>query len=191
MRLTRFVLMAGLVASGCGGPTVDLSKSLQIDVVETGWYDAGIVNGQNKLVPAAKITVKNNSDQKLVQLQINSMFRHGTTGRMGQRFHHRCGFGWPRLRRNDAATSAEVAERLHGYRSDAAGHAEELTIHGRADSAVREIWVDPMGTDGRAPDQAPAAGEIARSALGASRVVSSTHSVMSASVPSLDREQKE
>lgn len=76
--LTRLVLMASLVASGCAGPTVDLSKSLQIEVVETGWYDAGIVNGQNKLVPAAKITVKNNSDQKLVQLQINSLFRHGT-----------------------------------------------------------------------------------------------------------------
>lgn len=76
--LKKVMLLAAVVASGCGGPVVDLTKSLQIEVVETGWYDAGIVNGQNKLVPAAKITVKNNSDQKLVQLQINSLFRHGT-----------------------------------------------------------------------------------------------------------------
>jgi hypothetical protein len=75
----RFILLASVAAvSACGKPTVDLTKSLQIDVVETGWYDAGIVNGQNKLVPAARITVKNNSDQTLVQLQINSLFRHGS-----------------------------------------------------------------------------------------------------------------
>jgi hypothetical protein len=69
----------GLALAGIScGPTVDLAKTLQIDVVETGWFDAGIVNGQNKLVPAARITVRNNSDQKLVLLQINSLFRHGT-----------------------------------------------------------------------------------------------------------------
>jgi hypothetical protein len=72
------LLLAAVCAAACSGPKVDLAKSLQIELVETGWYDAGIVNGgQNKLVPAARITVKNNSDQKLVQLQINSLFRHG------------------------------------------------------------------------------------------------------------------
>jgi hypothetical protein len=72
----RLALLLTVVCTACG-PTVDLRKWLQIDVVETGWYDAGIVNGQNKLVPAAKITVQNKSDQKLVLLQINSLFRHG------------------------------------------------------------------------------------------------------------------
>ena len=76
MRLLALPLLA-LVAGSCGGPTVDLARSLQIDVVDSGWFDAGIVNGQNKLVPAARITVKNNSGQKLVQLQVNSLFRRG------------------------------------------------------------------------------------------------------------------
>jgi hypothetical protein len=76
--LKKAALLAAVWAAACSGPTVDLAKSLQIELVETGWYDAGIVNGQNKLVPAARITVKNNSDQTLVQLQINSLFRHGT-----------------------------------------------------------------------------------------------------------------
>jgi hypothetical protein len=75
--LQSFVVTASFIAAACSGPPIDLTKSLQIDVVETGWYDSGIINGQNKLVPAAKIRVKNNSDQKLVQLQINSLFRHG------------------------------------------------------------------------------------------------------------------
>ncbi len=72
-------LVLGLALAGVScGPTVDLTKALQIEVLDTGWFDAGIVNGQNKLVPAARITVKNNSDQKLVLLQINSLFRHGS-----------------------------------------------------------------------------------------------------------------
>jgi hypothetical protein len=78
MRVMRLVALGLALAGISCGPTVDLAKALQIDVVETGWFDAGIVNGQNKLVPAARITVKNNSDQKLVLLQINSLFRHGT-----------------------------------------------------------------------------------------------------------------
>jgi hypothetical protein len=76
--LKKSILLAAVLAAACGSPKVDLARSLQIDLIETGWYDAGIVNGQNKLVPAARVTVKNNSDQKLVQLQINSLFRHGT-----------------------------------------------------------------------------------------------------------------
>ncbi|HEY7287033.1 MAG TPA: hypothetical protein VH497_16405 [Vicinamibacterales bacterium] len=77
MRVMRHLVLGLVLATfGCG-PTIDLSKALQIEVVDTGWFDVGIVNGQNKLVPAARITVKNNSDQKLVQLQINSLFRQG------------------------------------------------------------------------------------------------------------------
>jgi hypothetical protein len=76
MRHVAITLLA-LVTGSCGGPAVDLSKALQIEVVDSGWFDAGIVNGQNKLVPAARVTVKNNSDQKLVQLQVNSLFRRG------------------------------------------------------------------------------------------------------------------
>jgi hypothetical protein len=73
---SRTLLAFAILCAGCG-PTVDLTKALQIDVVDSGWFDAGIVNGQNKLVPAVRITVKNNSDQRLPLLQINSLFRHG------------------------------------------------------------------------------------------------------------------
>jgi hypothetical protein len=75
--LARGCLVLALASAACG-PTVDLTKTLQIDVLTTGWFDAGIVNGQNKLVPAARVTVKNNSDQGLVQLQLNTLFRRAT-----------------------------------------------------------------------------------------------------------------
>lgn len=60
------------------GPVVDLSKALQVDIVSTGWFDAGLVNGQNKLVPAVSFTLKNNSDQTLTVLQVNALFRRVT-----------------------------------------------------------------------------------------------------------------
>lgn len=75
--LARSVLVLALASTACG-PTVDVATRLQIDILDSGWFDAGIVNGQNKLVPAVRVTVKNNSDQKLVQLQLNSLFRRIT-----------------------------------------------------------------------------------------------------------------
>ena len=68
------VLVFALFGSGCGGPAVDLKQGLQIDVVDTGWFDAGIIDGKNKLVPTVSFTVKNVSDQKLVSLQMMASF---------------------------------------------------------------------------------------------------------------------
>lgn len=76
-RLLSFVALVALVAVGCG-PTVDLTKALKVDVQSTGWFDAGIVNGQNKLVPSVTFTLTNVSDQKLTTLQINALFRRVT-----------------------------------------------------------------------------------------------------------------
>jgi hypothetical protein len=72
--LTRLTVAFALAASACG-PTVDLTKYLKITVVDSGWYDMGIVNGQNKLVPMVSFTLTNNADQKLVTLQINALFK--------------------------------------------------------------------------------------------------------------------
>ena len=65
------VLASVLFVSACGGPPVDLKQGLQIDIVATGWYDAGIVDGKNKLVPSITFKLKNVSDQKLPMLQVN------------------------------------------------------------------------------------------------------------------------
>jgi hypothetical protein len=68
------VPLVAFLAIGCG-PTVDLTQGLKIEILNTGWYDAGIVNGQNKLVPTVIFTLKNVSDRKLVTLQVNALFR--------------------------------------------------------------------------------------------------------------------
>jgi hypothetical protein len=68
------LLLLTIAASGCG-PKVDLTKGLQAVDVSTGWWDAGLVNGQNKLVPAVTFKFKNVSDQTLGTLQANVLFR--------------------------------------------------------------------------------------------------------------------
>jgi hypothetical protein len=71
----RLLLLLALLPSVSCGPTVDLTKGLAVAIVNSGWYDLGIVNGQNKLVPSVTFTLRNTSEQKLVTLQINALFR--------------------------------------------------------------------------------------------------------------------
>ena len=68
------LFLASVLLAACGGPPVDLKQALQIDIVSTGWYDAGIVDGKNKLVPSVSFTVKNLSEQELVSLQMMASF---------------------------------------------------------------------------------------------------------------------
>jgi hypothetical protein len=79
MRASAWLLvLLALTTSVACGPTVDLTKGLQVTIANSGWYDLGIVNGQNKLVPMVTFTLRNTSDQKLVTLQINALFRRVT-----------------------------------------------------------------------------------------------------------------
>jgi hypothetical protein len=71
------LLLAWVSSAGCG-PAIDLTKGLQVIIVNTGWFDAGIINGQNKLVPTVTFQLKNISDQKLTTLQVNALFRRVT-----------------------------------------------------------------------------------------------------------------
>jgi hypothetical protein len=74
----RLLLFLALASTTACGPTVDLTKGLEVTVVNSGWYDLGIVNGQSKLVPTIVFTLRNTTDQKLVTLQINALFRRVT-----------------------------------------------------------------------------------------------------------------
>jgi hypothetical protein len=71
-RLLLLLLIVG-TASACGKP-IDLTKGLVVEFVSTGWYDAGVVDGQNKLVPSISFALKNVSAQTLSTLQVNAVF---------------------------------------------------------------------------------------------------------------------
>lgn len=70
-------VLTACLAAGCGR-TVDLSTSLQLHAISSGWLDAGIVDGKRKIVPTLSFTVKNRSGKTLPLLQVNALF-----GRVG------------------------------------------------------------------------------------------------------------
>jgi hypothetical protein len=77
--LTRLAacLAVALIVTGCG--TREVEKDLTITDVHTGWYDLGIVDGQNKLVPSISLKLQNVSPEEIARVQINAVFK-----RMGE-----------------------------------------------------------------------------------------------------------
>jgi hypothetical protein len=67
-----FVCLA-LVSAGCQKPA-DLKQALQITDVSTGWFDAGIVAGRNKVVPSVTFTLKKTPGFDLPWVSLNGVF---------------------------------------------------------------------------------------------------------------------
>jgi hypothetical protein len=68
------LLFLTVFAVGC--TRIEVAKALSIQDVHTGWYDAGIVEGQkNKLVPSVAFKLKNVSDETVSGVQLNAVFR--------------------------------------------------------------------------------------------------------------------
>lgn len=65
-------LVVGALLVGCS--TVDVDRVLEITDVRTGWYDEGVVAGQNKLVPSISLRLENVSDDVVSFIQLNAVF---------------------------------------------------------------------------------------------------------------------
>ena len=73
--MKRALLLLSFTFAGACGPSVDLTRGLHVETLSTGWLDAGMVDGKNKVVPAVSFKLKNVSDQSLKTLQVNAVFR--------------------------------------------------------------------------------------------------------------------
>jgi hypothetical protein len=62
-----------LLIAGCRSREVE--KDLAVTDIHTGWYDAGVVAGQNKLVPSITLRLQNVSSEPIARVQINAVFR--------------------------------------------------------------------------------------------------------------------
>jgi hypothetical protein len=71
--LLTFGLLAAVSCSACG-PPADLKQALQVTDVSAGWFDAGIQDGKNKLVPSVTFKLKKNADVKLASVSLNLTF---------------------------------------------------------------------------------------------------------------------
>jgi hypothetical protein len=74
LTVTGLCVAAALLLSG-GCRSRDVQKDLKITDVDTGWYDAGIVEGQNKIVPSVTFRIQNVSQEAIEDVQINAIFR--------------------------------------------------------------------------------------------------------------------
>jgi hypothetical protein len=68
------VLLACWLAAGCSKP-VDLKQALQITDVVSGYHDAGVVGGKNKVVPSITFRLKKPADADLRPLSLNVAFK--------------------------------------------------------------------------------------------------------------------
>jgi hypothetical protein len=69
------VVATSVTSAACGSDEPPAIQALQVIDVVTGWLDAGIVNGQNKLVPTLSFRVKNVSQGKVSYVSFNGVFK--------------------------------------------------------------------------------------------------------------------
>jgi len=67
------LLTAALSCGACGKP-VDLKQAVQVSDVSSGWFDAGVQNGKNKLVPSVTFKLRKNADVSLSSISLNLTF---------------------------------------------------------------------------------------------------------------------
>ena len=86
MRRAVFFISVALCVAGCGR-NFDVEKAIKITDVHTGWYDAGIQDGKNKLVPSITLKLQNVSNEPVESVQVNAIFRQvGDTQAWGEHF---------------------------------------------------------------------------------------------------------
>jgi hypothetical protein len=95
MRRTSNLLLTALsvlwVAS-CGGASQPISKLVQPVDVKSGWFDAGVEDGKNKLLPTIVLTLKNVSNEQVANVQLNAVIRRvGETDEWGGAFQKAIG----------------------------------------------------------------------------------------------------
>jgi hypothetical protein len=73
--LMRLATCLGLVLLVAGCRAREVEKDLTLTDIQTGWYDAGVVDGQNKLVPSITLRLQNVSAEPISRVQINAVFR--------------------------------------------------------------------------------------------------------------------
>jgi hypothetical protein len=66
--------VSGLVACSSSAQQ-PITKLVEPTNVKTGWFDAGVENGMNKLVPTVMLTLKNVSSEPVANVQLNAVIR--------------------------------------------------------------------------------------------------------------------
>ena len=69
------LLAAAVLGGACRG-SVDVKQAVTVVETSSGWYDAGIVDGKNKIVPSVTFRLRKQPGTDLSALALNVVFRH-------------------------------------------------------------------------------------------------------------------
>ena len=128
------VMLAAVLLSSCSS-RVDLKQALQVTDVTTGWYDAGIVDGKNKLVPSVTFKLKKPSDVRLSSASLNVVFRKASNGEeFDDIFVQRVDFG------DDSQTKPIMVRAQSGQTGDPPQSRADMLKHSRFEDMDAEIF---------------------------------------------------
>ena len=68
-------LLLAVFLAACS-PSVDIKEAVEVADVSSGWYDAGIVDGKNKVVPSVTFKLRKKPDADLSGVALNVAFRY-------------------------------------------------------------------------------------------------------------------
>ena len=69
------MIVSGTSAACRNRAAQNITKVLVVSDAKTGWYDAGVENGMNKLVPTVILTLKNTGSEPITNVQVNAVIR--------------------------------------------------------------------------------------------------------------------
>jgi hypothetical protein len=72
--LAAIVCAASSAVAACA-PDIDLKQAVQVTNESSGWFDAGIQDGKNKLVPSVTFGLRKIGNAQLSSLSLNVVFR--------------------------------------------------------------------------------------------------------------------
>ncbi len=136
MRPSRaLIFVLALAAAGAAAcTTIDLSKAIEVTDVQSGWYDNGIKDGMNHLVPMVTFRLKNISAENVNSVQLTVAFwMEGADGMMDEVLLQGIG---PDSIQPGASTEPIKARITVGY-TYAGARAEALTNSNFKDASAR------------------------------------------------------
>ena len=142
------------LASASCGETIDYKKALQVSDLSGGWYDAGIVDGKNKLVPSLSFRIHKPADARIRSLALNVIFKRVSPDKKQEEDLDEVFLQTVEFSEGNATPILTVRPQ-HGYTGDAPQTRAEILQHsqfwdGRAVVFVKQsstTWVDLIRYD--------------------------------------------
>lgn len=140
-RFRILALTLPLLLAACS-PAVDLQQAVEVTDVSSGWFDGGVVDGKNKLVPSVQFRLKKTSPGvELESVSVNVVFKKaGETDPWEDVYLQRVPFG------PDGTTEPLVVRLDAGYTGDPPQSRMDMLKHSQFVDMRAQIMVkQPAG----------------------------------------------